>query len=203
MAIMFLESQDPGSALEILDELDREGASGMGDLLPLLRNAQIQSYFLMARLDRAAEVLAQATAADDVPPPVSVALDGWGALLALEKDRDPARALELSRKALAGVDQLESVQSRDWLLVNHALIELEAGGSELAVLEQLAALLPHEPSMSPHQRGLLHYVTARCHERTGQAADARRELEAATQACRAAWLEPRFAELAARLPAGS
>jgi hypothetical protein len=200
MAIMFLEMQDPASALEILEGLDRERAGEMGDLLPLLKNAQLQAHFVRGEMEKASAILVSARGLTDVPAPVAVAFDGWAALLALEADRDAGRALALSTTALAKIDALESVQARDWLLINHALIELEAGGDPIAVLERLSALLAHEPTMSPYQRGLLHYVTAACQKASGQIAEARASLEAAGQACRGAWLEQRCAALAAQLP---
>lgn len=199
LAIMFLEMQDPASALEILEGLDREKAGEMGDLLPLLKNAQLQAHFVRGEMEKAAGMLVAARGLSDVPPPVQVAFDGWAALLALEQDHDAAKALALSSETLGRIDALESVQARHWLLVNHALIELESGAGEVAILERLAALWPHEPTMSPYQRGLFHYLTACCHQRAGQIADAKKELEAAVTACRCAWLEPRYAALATKL----
>lgn len=197
MAVMFLEMQDPASALEILDGLD-EQARHMGDLFPMLRGAQLHAHFLRGELDRAAERLADARGANP-PPAAAVALDSWEAMLVCVRESDPARALELSRSALGRAGEMESSQSRDWLTVNHAHIRLEAGEPAIDILADLAGLLPTVMRMSPYQRGLLHYVSARCHEQLGAREDAKKELEAAEAACRSEWLTARCTSLRTRL----
>lgn len=197
MAVMFLEMQDPASALEILEGLDAQ-ARQMGDLFPMLRGAQLHAHFLRGELDRAAERLAEARAANP-PPAAGVALDSWEAMLVCERERDPERALALSQSALSRGGEMESAQSRDWLAVNHAYVRLQAGAPAVDLLADLAGLLPTEMRMSPYQRGLLHYVSAQCHQQIGAREDARNELELAEGACRSEWLAAKCAELRSKL----
>ena len=190
MAIMFLEMQDPASALEILSSVEDKAAL-LGDLYPLLRGAQVQAHFARGEMERAAEMLVLARAGE-LPPSTAVTLTGWEALLALEHGHDPERARELSRAALARAAEVESDQARDWLEANDAFIALGAGDPAVTVLARVTALVPHEERLSPYQRGLVHYVAARCHAKLEAPAEARRELEAARAACRCTWLDGRL-----------
>lgn len=200
MAVMFLEMQDPASALEILDGLDGS-ATHMGDLFPMMRGAQLTAHFLRGELDRAATRLAEARAASP-PPAAAASLDSWGAMLTCERDGDPAAALVASQSALSRADQADSAQTQDCLAVNHVYIAVRAGTPPLEVLDQVVALAPAAARMTPYQRGLLHYVAAACHAQTGQVADASRDLDAAETECRSTWLTQRCAELRTSLASG-
>jgi tetratricopeptide (TPR) repeat protein len=200
LSVLYLELQDPHSALTILAEIDLNQISRNKMLLFCIHLNRAYAHLLNGHLKDVRASLEVASSHCPTPREWSTYVMSLQALLKLELDGDLSGALALSNQAMRQLD----AQDTAWeaVLLTHTLITLEVTGDDNQSLELLSQLFQRGRELTHYQQAQFHYLMARVSYLSQDVPEALSHLDQATSLSISARLKDRIVQLKTAIAEG-